>query len=98
MTGPGAPSTVRDFALFGMSINVYCSNVWVCRNGHLFVMDELAGFTGWEFDIYARRGELLRRMRCRCCGTRHPDLRLSPPNGYGGRGSRGGPGNVGLAV
>ena len=74
------------------------ATVWVCRHGHLFVMDELAAFTRWEFDIYARRGERLRRLRCHCCGTRHPDLRLSAPSGYDSRGHRDGRGDVGLAV
>jgi hypothetical protein len=88
MTSYFAPHTVRDFERVGFALHPYCSHYRVCTHSALLPVAYLADHLGWDFDLYARRDELLGRLVCSCCGWRRPEIQITSQVG---RPSSGGP-------
>jgi hypothetical protein len=66
--------TVRDFQQVGYTVSPSCSHYFVCSHYRTLPIEYLAEHLGWDFDLYARRSELLRRLTCSQCGWHFPTI------------------------
>jgi hypothetical protein len=76
--------TVRDFDRVGYTISPSCSHHFVCSHYRTLPIEYLAEHLGWDFDLYARRGELLRRLTCSRCGWHFPTITVVTQQSRGG--------------
>jgi hypothetical protein len=76
MSGRGV-RTVRDFQSIGYTLVPHCSHDVICTHFRLLPIDYLAEHLGWNFDLYAGRSELRRRLRCTQCGWNWPVVHVA---------------------
>ena len=87
MVLPDSVTTLYQFNQHGQTITAYCSHHWVCSHHALLQLDVLATRLGWQFDFFAGREFLARRLYCSICGWYHPSFALGHavrPDGFAG--------------
>ncbi len=83
----GKVQTVREFAAIGYTLVPHCSHYFVCSHYRRLPIEYLAQRLGWDFDLYERRKELRRRLRCSRCGWNWPEVQIATREHPGGVGA-----------
>lgn len=79
--------TLRQFLESEQKIDCDCSNYWVCTHSGPLRLERAIQLLGWEFDFYAGRELLARRVYCSVCAHHRPTFRLgwkARPGTYAG--------------
>ena len=77
MTDLSAISTIDDFLSKGWYLIAFCERPDGCGRWSDVDLVALREVLGGGFDLYRGRGFLIRRLKCKVCGSKHIVLQVS---------------------